>query len=249
MSAPTGGRVTRKVRATAERFPELGELRHVETAPPSPLVLWIAVLVLVAFAVGVVLGNGDVVDALAVLPVWAVLAALILWFMGSEKLMVMDRGIVMGSHAPFLRPFVIPFEGLDASSLTACRPVWKLAAMLGRRTRLRGGRSTVWTWNGVAFVSLQGVVARRPVVDRAGVLRPDAAARLPRGVFWFGTWRSTEGLLHALEAALVAYGAEGAAGAAERALPQVEISGNPADAPAQVPLLVTALDRAAEATS
>ncbi|MEL7975463.1 hypothetical protein AAG589_06320 [Isoptericola sp. F-RaC21] len=237
--------MTRKVRATAERFPELGALRHVETAPPSPVALTVTAAVVVVFALVIVLGSGDVVDAAIVVPFWVAIAALILWYMGSEKLLVMDRGIIMGSHAPFLRPFVIPFVGFEASSVTACRPVWKLAAMLGRRTRLRGGRNTAWTWNGVAFVSLQGSVARRPVVDRTGILRPDAAARLPRGVFWFGTWRETGALLRALEAALVAYGAPEATGMAERALPQVSISGSPADAPQQVPRLLAALDRTA----
>ncbi|GAA1850126.1 hypothetical protein [Myceligenerans crystallogenes] len=237
----TGERPGRKVRALAARFPELGAVRYVEGNPPSPAAVVIAVLVVLTFSAGIVLGNGEPADAALVAPWWVLIAAVILWFLGSEKVVVLERGLLIGSVAPFLTPFVVPFHRLDAASVTAYRPVWKLPQMVAGGVPLRQGRSTVWGWNGVAFVA-SGVRATRAAVDSSGILGPGALAgeSLRPGVWWFGTWRRTDGLVRALEAALADAGAPGARGLAGRALPQVMLSGNPADAGAQLPGLLAA---------
>lgn len=240
MAAPTGARMTRKARAIAARFPELGAVRHVETCPPSPKALVIAVVILLACVVGLLLGNGDVVDAVFVFPAWCAIVGVIYWYLGSEKLLVMERGLIMGSFAPFAKPYVVPFHRMNAESVSAVRPVWKLASMVQGRTSLSTGRNTVWSWNGVAFVASVSAPATPARVASVGVL--DATTELPQIVWWFGTWRSTDGLVRALEDALVAFGAPGAQGLSQRALPMVKISGNPADARVQVPHLVAALD-------
>jgi hypothetical protein len=237
----SGQRPSRKIRAIAARFPELGEIRYVEGNPPSPRAWAISAIFVVGCSVGVVLGNGGVVDGLWILGVWTVLGGLILWYLGSEKLVVLERGLLIGSVAPFLTPAVVPFHRFDASSVVAVRPVYKLGAMVARQVPLRQGRNTVWGHNGVAFVGA-GVRATRPVVDASAIFRPVGTSsmedQLLPGVWWFGTWHRTDALVHALEAAMVVAGAPGAAGMAQAALPQVKLSGRPEDADAQVPRML-----------
>ncbi|WP_328995624.1 hypothetical protein OG394_13360 [Kribbella sp. NBC_01245] len=151
-----------------------------------------------------------------------------------------DRLLLIGSFAPFLRPHVVPFDRFEAGSITAVRPGWKLAAMLGGHTRLTTGRTAVWAWNGVAFVAAMGPVARRSQIDAAGTFGPEDPRRRERVVWWFGTWRQPDRLVGALESALVDLGYP-VAGLSQQVLPLVPISGNPADATSQVPRLVAAL--------
>lgn len=234
----TGGRVTRKVRATVARFPELGALRHVETNPPRPGAWLVVAAVWVLFSVAPALGNGTPAD----IPFQAVgtglVFGLILWYLGSEKLLVLERGLIVGSHAPFLRPYVVPFRHLDASSVTAARSMPRIGAMLPGAVPLTCCRTAVWARDGVAFVAAPGPAAYRDRVERSGVLGPAPRARV---VWWFGTWRPTAPLLGALEAALVAYGAPGAPGLADRTSPPVRLSGDPRDADGQLPHVVGAL--------
>ncbi|MFD7309956.1 hypothetical protein [Promicromonospora sp. NPDC059942] len=240
----TGDGVTRKVRRIAAELPELGEIRHVEANPPSPKAWWVTIAAGLVFTVLPALGNGDVVDSLVQGVAMVLLAWLILGYLGAEKVVVLDRGLLIGSFALFLRPRVVPFDRFDAGSITAVRPGWKLAGMLGGHTPLTTGRTTVWAWNGVAFVAALGATARRRDADASGIFRAEDPERRDRLVWWFGTWRQPDRLVGALESALVDLG-HPVAGLSQRVLPMVRISGVPADAATQVPRLVAALERAA----
>lgn len=239
----TGDRVPRKARRIAAELPELGGIRHVEANPPSPTAWWVAVGVAVLFTVVISLGTGGIVGAVVLIPAWAVIGWIVLGYMGSEKVVVLDRGLLIGSFAPGLKPRVVPFDRFEADSVTAVRPGFKLADMLRGRTRLTTGRTAVWAWNGVAFVAAMGPVAQRSYVDAAGTFRAEDPARRERVVWWFGTWRQPDRLVGALESALVDLG-HPVAGLSQQALPLVRISGRPADAITQVPRLVAALERA-----
>ena len=237
----TGDRVTRKVRRIAAEFGELGRIRHVEANPPSPKAWWITIGTGVAFTLGPWAGNAGLVEALALIPAWAVLGWIILGYMGSEKVVVLDRGLLIGSFAPFLRPRVVPFARFEVGSITAVRPGWKLASMFPGRSPLSTGRTAVWAWNGVAFVGTLGPVARRAAVDAAGTFGAEDPRRRQRVVWWFGTWRQPDRLVIALESALVDLGYP-VAGLSHHVLPLVPISGSPADAARQAPRLVAALE-------
>lgn len=238
--ALTGDRVTGKVRRISAEFPELGRIRHVEANPPSPKAWWVTVGTVLLFTVLVALGTGGPVNALVLVPVWALLAWIILGYLGAEKVVVLDRGLLIGSFALFLRPSVVPFDRFEVDSITAVRPGWKLGAMVPGRSLLATGRTTVWAWNGVAFVAALGPVARRKYVDAAGAFRAEDPARRQRVLWWFGTWRQPDRLVGALESALVDLG-HPVAGLSQRVLPLVRISGDPSDAVSQVPRLVAAL--------
>lgn len=233
-------RPPRKVRRIAAELPELGRIRHVESNPPSPTAWWVTLGCALVFTAIVTLGNGNLAIALGLIPAWAVLAWIVLGYLGAEKVVVLDRALLIGSFAPFLRPRVVPFDRFEAGSITAVRPGWKLAAMLQAHTPLTTGRTAVWAWNGVAFVAPVGPVARRSLVDAAGTFGPNPERR-ERVVWWFGTWRQPDRLVSALESALVDFGYP-VAGISQHVLPQVPISGNPADATSQVPRLVAALE-------
>lgn len=239
----TGDRVTRKVRRIAAELPELGTIRHVEANPPSPKAWLVAIGTGLAFTITAWAGTAGLGEALALIPAWVVIGWIILGYLGAEKVVVLDHGLLIGSFALFLRPRVVPFDRLDAGSITAVRPGWKLAAMLRAHTPLITGRTTVWAWNGVAFVAALGPVARRNRVDAAGTFGAEDPERHERVVWWFGTWRQPDRLVGALESALVDLGRP-VTGLSEQALPLVLISGNPADAPRQVPRLVAALEQA-----
>ncbi len=237
----SGDRVSRKVRRIAADLPELGRIRHVEANPPSPKA-WLVTIGFCLFCTAApALGNGGIIDSLLMIPWWAVFGLVILGYLGSEKVVVLDRGLLIGSFAPFLRPRVVPFDRFAIGSITAVRPGWKLARMLPGHTPLTTGRTAVWAWNGVAFVASLGPVARRSTVDAAGTFGAEDPERRQRVVWWFGTWRQPDRLVSALESALVDLG-HPVAGLSQQVLPLVRIFGNPADAAHQVPRLVASLD-------
>jgi hypothetical protein len=242
VSSVTGDRVTRKVRRIAAELPELGRIRHVEANPPSPTAWWVTIGVGLFFVVSSTFGPNGVVGAIALIPAWVVLGWIILGYMGAEKVVVLERGLLIGSFALFLRPYVVPFDRFDVASITAVRPGWKLGSMVPGRGSLTTGRTAVWAWNGVAFVAAQGPVARRQYVDMAGTFGAEDPARRQRVLWWFGTWRQPDRLVGALESALVDLG-HPVAGLSQHVLPMVRISGNATDAASQIPRLVAALDR------
>ena len=240
-SSVTGDRVSRKVRRIAAEFPELGRMRHVEANPPSPTA-WFVTLAFIAFCGTLAaVGTATILEALALVLAWLVIGLVILCYYGAEKVVVLDRGLLIGSFAPFLRPYVVPFDRFAVGSITAVRPGWKLARMLSPRTSLSTGRTTVWAFNAVAFVAVLGPVARRKYVDAAGTFGAQPARR-GSIVWWFGTWRQPDRLVGALESALVDLG-HPVAGLSHHVLPLVRINGKPAAAAAQVPRLVAALDQ------
>lgn len=239
----TGDRVTRKVRRVAAELPELGRIRHVEANPPSPKAWSISIAAGLAFTLIAWAGTATLGEALAFIPAWVLIGWIILGYMGAEKVVVLDHGLLIGSFALFLRPSVVPFARFEAGSITAVRPGWKLPRMFPGRSLLSTGRTAVWAWNGVAFVAAVGPVARRKYVDATGTFGAEDPARRQRFVWWFGTWRQPDRLVGALESALVDLGYP-VAGLSQQVLPLVRISGKPADATSQVPRLAAALENA-----
>ncbi|MBD8080034.1 hypothetical protein [Cellulosimicrobium arenosum] len=230
--APTGGRVTRKIRATVARHPELGGLLHVESNTPPAGAYLVTAGVILVFATGIVLGNGDLVDALVVAPIWAVLAALVLWFIGSEKLLVLQGGILVGSFAPFLHPSAVTYAEVDARSVDAVDRFTRIPRMTATNGVSATGRGALWSRYAVVFVQQPSVAAPpRPGAPEGRAAQPPRRAALR----WFATKRHPDALVQALDRALDRAGAPGAAGVAARALPATVLSGRPEDVLVQLP--------------
>lgn len=228
---PTGARATRKVRRWAAGA-DLGALRHVEASTPNAWAWCVTiVLVLVLVFVGLALvGGATAVEAAALAVTFAALAALILWFLGSEKLLVLDRGLVIGSFAPFVGPYILPFAVVDASTVRAIvagpRAVGRL---LGVEVSSGSARTVMWSRYALTFLAVSpGLVRAAKRAGRTPTI-PDARALVP----WAFTARSREGqvaAVHAFVVALIDARCPGVELSREQALPARRVRGTAADA-------------------
>ncbi|MDF9875563.1 hypothetical protein [Cellulosimicrobium cellulans] len=196
----TGDRATRKVRHWAEAS-RLGRLRHVESATPNGPA-WAVTAALVLLAPVASLLDGEPVIAAALLVSVAAVLGLLLWFLGSEKLLVLDGGIVVGSFAPFLRPTVIPWSGLDARTVTAVVGNQRTIGLLLADRGVGGASRTVlWSRRPVTFIAVSPLVARHAWAQG----RPVDLATAPGFDLWvFSTRRPSrqEPLVRAIAAAM-----------------------------------------------
>ena len=180
--------------------------------------------------------GGTILLALAPTVVFGVLLGLALLYVGNERLLVCERGLIIGSFAPGLRPYVIRYDQIVPGSVV---PV----TGAGRYTKETdpGGppqstvRRSAWTRQGVHLVGPSPKDARRHRGRFAKVLDPRPLTFDGRWA-WFAGTGST-----APEHVTVAIArAAGAAGAVELAqatasAPVRELSGNPADAARHLP--------------
>ena len=156
MTGPaTGARATRKVRHHAERS-GLGTVRHVSAATPNAPAWAVTVVVVLVFSVGpAFVGNAGPAAIGYLLPSFAAIAAVILWFLGSEKLVVLDHGILVGSFAPFLRPVAVPFAALDVRTVRAAVASPRtLGLLLTDRGVSTASRTVLWSRRAVTFVGV-----------------------------------------------------------------------------------------------
>lgn len=197
---PTGDRATRKVRHWAD-VSRLGRLRHVEAATPNTPA-WVVVAALVLAAPVASLLDGEPVIAAVLLVSVAAFLGLLLWFLGSEKLLVLDGGIVVGSFAPFLRPTVIPWSGLDPRTVSAVIGNQRTIGLLLTDRGVSGASRTVlWSRRPVTFVAVSPLVARHAWAQG----QPVDLATAPGFDLWvFSTRRPSrqEPLVRALAAAM-----------------------------------------------
>lgn len=231
LARPTGDRVTSKVRQVAAES-GLGEVRHVSAATLNGPAWTVLVLVVLVFSFGPALvGNASIATAAALLPVFALLAGLLLWFLGSEKVVVLDRGLLVGSFAPSRRPVPLPFPAVDARTVRAVVANQRtLGLLLADRGVNAGSRTVPWSRRAVTFVGAAPALARRAAVRR----EPLDLATATGVELWVCSTRdphSQESLVRALGTAMRSAGAPGAEDVEALALPArpVEVSADGAD--------------------
>ena len=228
---PTGDRVTAKVRHLAAAS-GLGEVRHVSATTLNAPAWVLVVVVVAAFAVGPsVVGNAAPSSAVVLLPVFAALVALALWFLASEKLVVLDRGILVGSFAPFARPVALPFAAMDARTVRAVVANQRtLGLLLADRGVNGGSRTVLWSRRAVTFVGVAPALARRAAATRQPVDLATATG-IELWVFSARDPRRQEAVVRTLGDALRAAGVPGAEQVETAALPArpVEVSPEGAD--------------------
>ncbi|WP_069385678.1 hypothetical protein [Cellulosimicrobium cellulans] len=231
LAHPTGDRVTAKVRQLAAES-GLGGVRHVSAATLNGPGWTTVVLALLVFSLGPVLvGGASPATAAGVGAACVVIFAGILVFLASEKLVVLERGILVGSFAPFLRPTALPFAAIDARTVRAVVANQRtLGLLLADRGVNGGSRTVLWSRRAVTFIGVAPVLAKRAAVTREP-LDLATATGVELWVFSARNPSSQESLVRALGTAMRSAGAPGADDVEALALPAqpVEVSADGAD--------------------
>lgn len=224
-------------RAAQRHHAEVGDVLAVHSDGPGPLVKLGFVLVWLLFSGLTFINPGETV-VLAVAPTvaFALIFGLILLYNGGERLIVCERGLLVGSVAPGLRPYVVRFDQIVPGTLAPLEGAQRYASETGNASRAESTvRRSAWTRRGIHFVGPSPKEARRHRARFAPFQDPP-----PRGVneqwVWFaGTGATppehvTGQIAEAARAAGFQRLAEATASARVR-----ELSGNPPDAPHHLP--------------
>ncbi|WP_251151351.1 hypothetical protein [Cellulosimicrobium sp. Marseille-Q4280] len=228
MSArPTGDRVTGKVRSLAAKS-GLGEIRHVSAATLNGPGWTAVVLAFLAFSAGPwLIGNASPVQAAVQAAFCAVLFAVILAFLAAEKVVVLERGILIGSFAPFLSPYVLPFAAIDSTSVRASVANQRtLGLLLVDRGANAASRTALWSRRPVTFL------AAAPGAVRAARVRGEHAElgdwrNVDLWMFSARNARAQEALVRAIADAARAAGLPGAELAVQYGLPAEPVQVSP----------------------
>lgn len=216
---------------------EVGEVLAVHADRPGPFVIGGFVLAWLLFS-GLTLINPGESPVLAAAPtvIFALLFGLVLLYVSGERLIVCERGLVLGSVAPGLRPSVIRYEQIVPGSMVPVTGARRYAAETGT-----GGfpqstvRRSAWTRQGLHFVGPSPQEARRHNALLAPLQDPPPRSVDGRWVWFVGTGPTRPEQVTAQIAQ-----AAGTCGAvqlaqATSAAPVRELSGNPADAARHLP--------------
>ncbi|WP_422115664.1 hypothetical protein [Brachybacterium sp. UNK5269] len=226
------------VRSAARRHrDELGGVVAVHADRPGPFVVGGFVLVWLLFS-GLTLINPGETLLMTLVPTaaFAIMVGLLLLYVSAERLLVCERGLVIGSVAPGLRPYVIRYDQIVPGSMVPVTGARRYPAETGT-----GGfpqstvRRSAWTRRGLHFVGPDPKQARRHRAVLAPLQDPPPRSVDRRWVWFAGTGSSRPEQV----AAQIAQAA-GAAGAAQlaqatAAAPVRELSGNRADASRHLP--------------
>lgn len=227
-----------RARAAARRHrEELGEVLSVRSDRPGPGTIALVVLVWMIFSGLTLIAPGETV-LLAVAPtvVFGVLAAALLVMIGGERLVVCERGLLVGSVAPGLRPSVLRYEQLVPGSVV---PVTG-AGRYGRETGAGAlASSTVrrspWTRRGIHLVGPSAAEARRHRALVAPLQDPPPRSVDGRWVWFVGTGSTPPEQVTAEIARAAGTLGRDALAQATASAPVRRLSGDPADAARQLP--------------
>lgn len=216
---------------------EVGEVLAVHADRPGPFVIGGFLLAWLIFSGLTLLVPGEnLVLALTPTLAFALLFGVILLYISGERLIVCERGLVLGSVAPGLRPSVIRYDQIAPGSMVPVTGAHRYAAETGT-----GGfpqstvRRSAWTRRGIHFVGPAPKEARRHQALLAPLQDPPPRS-IDRRWLWFAGTGSTppEQVTASIAQAAAASGATQLAKATATA-PVRELTGNPADAAAQLP--------------
>ncbi|QAY62780.1 hypothetical protein ET495_05370 [Xylanimonas allomyrinae] len=243
----SGDRMTWKVRRIAsERRGDFGRLLHVEAARfgagfwATGGLVWVAACAAALYGDldrGVPVTLGSV--ASFALP-FGVVVWIPLWLFAQYKLLVFERGLVVGGFVPGMRPMALPFHAVDAGTVRAARGIAQ-PRQVGRLLdpvvmSERGHEHTqfpfaFWT---VSFLGPDPQVVRGAGKwRRATRLTPVVLGETTAGWLWVFTVVNEarlERLVRVLVEAMRAAGAAGVEGVEAVALPARRIAGSWADA-------------------
>ncbi|WP_336708118.1 hypothetical protein [Oerskovia sp. USHLN155] len=205
----------------------LGELRHVESCTLSARAIG-TVAGVFSLLVAVVAFNGRVVEVIGFALAMGLVLAVVLRFVASEKLLVLERGLVVGSFGPFMTPYAVPYADVVVPSVSAIvgtqRPVTLLKADQGASAT---NRTALWSLRSVTFVGPTAEDSR--AFTRTGTWQP-RPEKQDLWVFSVRGARRQEILVRELAAALHRSGQPGAELVLPHALPARRLRVSVADA-------------------
>lgn len=208
---------------------ELGEILAIHHDRPGPgTVIGVILAWIVMSALTLIIPGESILLAIAPTISFLVIWVVIYIMLAGERLIVCERGLLLGSVAPFLRPYVIRYDQIVPGSIV---PISGSVRRYAKQTGLPGMttvRISWWSRRGVSLAGPTPAEAR----GRRGAARPGTTRR---AMPWLiGTRAPAQ-----QATADIARGA-GAAGfidlaRATAAAPPRTLTGNPADASAQLP--------------
>ncbi|WP_181272671.1 hypothetical protein [Brevibacterium oceani] len=176
---------------------------------------------------------------LAIAPgiIFALIVGLILLYLSGERLIVCARGLIVGSVAPGLRPYAIPYQQITPGSIAGVAGANRYLKEVGLQGQMSQStlRASWWTRNGVHFVACSAEDARRGRRRFTLALDPIPRSIDGRWIWFAGTGRQPA--KSAIDAIAWTASAAGFSQLAEAATARgvVELSGNPEDAARQLP--------------
>lgn len=191
--------------AAARHREEIGEVRAVYRDRPSLLFALILGGVWLLFTVITLINPGEtLVLAIAPSVIFAVIFGLIYLYMGSEALIIAERGVLIGSVAPGLRPYVIRYEQIAPGSVVPVTGARHYSHAIGTGVVPQSTvRRNFWTSQGVHFVGPSPREARRHKPLVAPFLDAPVNPTNGRSIWFAGTGSSSprEAVRHIAEAA------------------------------------------------
>lgn len=237
-----GDRVTWKVRRVARRYhSDLGELRFVSSTRAGRW-LWVALGGFwLVFSLLTLFGTGTIGERLDAIAGYFILLGGLMWLLIHEKLLVFERGLVLGSFLLGTRPMAIPFHAIDAATLRTSTG-WGQRHGMNQLLRFHNGfagqherHHCMWATPALTFLGPDPHLVRGTISDarrarRTTPLHPGES--VPNTVWSFGTTTParTQAATLALIAALRDAGAPGTDHLEARALPPRKLTGTAQDA-------------------
>ena len=216
---------------------ELGAVLAVHADRPGPLVVGAVVAVWAIFSALTLLAPGETpVLALAPTVIFALLAVLLLIAISGERLVVCERGLLIGSVALWMRPSVIRYEQIVPGSIAPVTGAHRYSRETGTGGMPQSTvRRSLWTRRGVHLVGPSPAEARRKKSALAALQDPP-----PRSIDGRWVWFAGVGSTAPQQVTAQIARAAGEAGAADLARATAEaqvreLSGDPADASRHLP--------------
>ncbi|MFD1719491.1 hypothetical protein [Georgenia deserti] len=133
---------------------ELGDAVTVYRNRPGAVTYVIAFLLWAVMPVGVIV-NADEQMVANVLPpvIWGVIVIVIVVMLGGEVLVVCERGLVVGSVAPLLRPSAVPYAHLVPGTVVPILQARRFSSTTGRFWAVRTTRTGWWDSTAISFLA------------------------------------------------------------------------------------------------
>ncbi|ATG50965.1 hypothetical protein CFK38_05025 [Brachybacterium vulturis] len=216
---------------------ELGAVLAVHHDRPGPVVIGAVVLVWAIFSALTLIAPGETpVLALAPSVLFAVLGIVLLVAISGERLVVCERGLLVGSVALWMRPSVVRYDQIVPGSIAPVTGAQRYSRETGTGGMPQSTvRRSLWTRRGVHFVGPSASEARRKKSVLAALQDPP-----PRSIDGRWVWFAGVGSTAPQQVTAQIAGAAEAAGAADLARATAaaevrELSGDPADASRHLP--------------